>query len=94
MFNLSEQSYPATTLDCAVHAYVFNGYPHPSLVDLLQIVLHVLSFVSENNTHQAVLHCQSSRGRSAMVLCCLLSFLQVVNHPYEALDLLARQLRT
>jgi protein-tyrosine phosphatase len=72
-------------MEIQVAEFTFPGYPCPPMQYLLMICKSILEWLSNDKNNVAFIHCQSNKGRSAVVIACLLTLLKVVNHPMEAL---------
>jgi protein-tyrosine phosphatase len=68
-----------------VAEYLFVGYPCPPMLNILMIVKSIIEWLANDKNHIALIHCQSTKGRSAIIIACLLTVLKQVNHPMEAL---------
>jgi len=68
-----------------VAEFSFVGYPCPPFQYILLICKSILEWLTNDKDNVAIIHCQNTIGRSAIVISCLLSLLKVVNHPMEAL---------
>ena len=61
------------------------GLPCPTLNHIFIICKSILSWLKTEKNNIAIIHCQKSRGRSALIISCLLCLKKHYNHPGEAL---------
>lgn len=74
VYNLSEYKYDYNMFKAAVMEYSFPGVPCPSLDSLFMICTSMQSWLLIDPKHVVVLHCQGTKGRSALVAACFLAF--------------------
>ncbi len=97
IWNISEERYDTSFFNNQVYnniqtlkqlkvaEFSFAGYPCPPLQYILVICKSILEWLSNDRDNVAIIHCQNTMGRSAVIISCLLSLLKIVNHPMEAL---------
>ena len=61
------------------------GYPCQTLDQIFIICKSIISWLNSDQSNIALIHCQESKGRSALIISCLLCLLKRFNHPAEAL---------
>eukprot|EP01016_Furgasonia_blochmanni_P006113 TRINITY_DN12438_c0_g1_i15.p1 TRINITY_DN12438_c0_g1~~TRINITY_DN12438_c0_g1_i15.p1 ORF type:complete len:284 (-),score=46.56 TRINITY_DN12438_c0_g1_i15:67-918(-) len=61
------------------------GYPCLPLALMLSICKSIISWLENDPNNVAVIHCQQTKGRSALIVSCLLCVYKVFTHPSEAL---------
>ena len=49
------------------------------------ICKNIIEWLAADKQNVAIIHCQQTKGRSALIISCLLSVMKIVNHPLEAL---------
>ena len=85
IWNVSEYSYSPTYFNNNIMEYIKPAYPNPSLLELFLICKEIRGWLDLNKRNIAVIHCQKSRTRSALVLSCLLYDKGIHQHPCSAL---------
>jgi len=93
IWNVGEQRYDTSVFNNQVAEFSFVGYPCPPFQYTLLICKSILEWLNSDKDNVAIIHCQSTIGRSAIVISCLLSLLKVVNHPMEALTYFCNKLQ-
>jgi len=93
IWNVSEYQYDKESFNNQVADYTFVGYPCPPFQEIMKICKSILEFLNKDQESVAIIHCQSTKCRSAVVTSCLLSLLKVVNHPMEALTYFCNRLK-
>lgn len=93
VWNFSEYKYDTTPFNNQVHEYIFVGYPCPPFLDIMKACKSILEWLNKDQENVAVIHCQTTKCRSAVITSCLLSLLKVENHPMEALTYFCNKLR-
>jgi len=73
IWNLSEHNYDTVPFNNNVIEYYFPGLPVPPLRALFEFCCGLKAWLDSDPANVAALHCQASRGRSAMYLACYLS---------------------
>lgn len=91
IWNVSEYKYSADPFNKQVVECIFQGCPNPPLQEILLICKSIASWLSSQPKNVAIVHCQHSRGRSALIISCLLCFLKVFNHPGECLTFFCKK---
>jgi hypothetical protein len=91
IWNLSEFRYPTKAFGDQVYEHTCAGYPNPPLSEIFLICKAIITWLKTDEKNVAILHCQSSRGRSALLASCLLCLTKKFNHPGEALTYFCRQ---
>lgn len=64
---------------------VFIGYPNPGLNQIFFIAKSIMSWLNNDQKNIAIIHCQESKGRTAVIISCLLCLMKKFHHPAEAL---------
>lgn len=93
IWNVSEYSYDYRCFNDQVSEHVSVGYPNPPLVDLFLVCKEIEAWTSLSPANVAIVHCQKSKTRSALVLSCLLYYKGQYNHPGEALSDVCKVIR-
>lgn len=68
-----------------VAEHIVVGYPSPTLNQIFFISKAILSWLNSDKDNIALVHCQESKGRSAVLLSCLMCLMRKYNNPVEAL---------
>ena len=91
MWNLCEERvYEGTTLggsafpDCLRH-YPFEDHNPPCLDMILPFCVDVAGWLDAHADNVAAIHCKAGKGRTGLMICCLLVYLGVVGDAEEAL---------
>ena len=85
IWSLAEDPYEIKYFNKQVSENCVNGYPNPSLNHLFIICFSIISWVKNHKDHIAIIHCQSTKGRSALLLSCLGVLLKYFDDTSEAL---------
>ena len=93
VWNVSEYSYDYRCFNDQVSEYVSVGYPNPPLIDIFMVCKEIDSWTSCNPANVAIVHCQKSKTRSALIIACLLYYRGLYNHPGEALSDVCRTIK-
>eukprot|EP00742_Colponemidia_sp_Colp-10_P005471 GILJ01005846.1.p1 GENE.GILJ01005846.1~~GILJ01005846.1.p1 ORF type:complete len:443 (+),score=58.40 GILJ01005846.1:40-1368(+) len=87
VWNLSEKKYNTALFDGQVIEFNFPGYPAPPLDLLFKICNSIKSWLNADPDNVAVIHCQSGKGRTAVVISCFLAWAGIkFAHPVDALN--------
>lgn len=93
IWNVSEFSYDYRCFNDQVCEFVSVGYPNPPLIDIFMVCKEIDAWVSSNPANVAIVHCQKSKSRSALILCCYLYYQGLCDHPAEALLDVCKKIR-
>ena len=74
IFNLSDRKYDYSKFDHRVLDFKWLDHHAPALETLLNIVLMIQSFLSQNIHHVVIIHCNAGKGRTGTAICCFLYF--------------------
>jgi len=74
VYNLSEHSYDNEHFYNSVMEYSFPGVPCPPLDSIFMICTAMQSWLTIDSKNVIVIHCQGTKGRSALLAACFLSF--------------------
>jgi len=85
IWNVSEYSYDTAAFNEQVFEYVNTGYPNPFLIQLYMITQEITNWLNSNPQHVAIVHCQKTKTRSALVISCFLFESGAYPHPKAAL---------
>ncbi|KRX04032.1 C2 domain [Pseudocohnilembus persalinus] len=94
IWNVSEHKYQGFPFNNQIADHNFPGYPSPPLSEIFLICKAILNWLQMDNNNIAIVHCQNTRGRSALILSCLLCLNKKFNHPGEALTYYCRATKT
>ncbi|EAS06714.2 PTEN tumor-suppressor protein C2 domain protein (macronuclear) [Tetrahymena thermophila SB210] len=94
IWNVSEHKYEVFPFNEQVADHNMPGYPNPSLQEIFMICKSVISWLNSDPENVAIIHCQNTRGRSALIISCLLCLNKTFNHPGEALTFFCKQTKT
>ena len=76
VWNLSGASYPEAAFGGRVVALKFAGHLCPPLLMLVEACVSIHAWLSADPANVVAVHCRTGRGRSAVMLCCLLAWRQ------------------
>jgi hypothetical protein len=65
--------------------YISTGYPNPPLAELFMICKEIINWLDSDSQNVAIIHCQVSKARSALIFSCVLYDMGVHPHPCAAL---------
>ncbi len=86
IWNLSEKStYNPKIFEGFVHSISFPGHPAPPLEAVVSICTSAASWLKSSDRNVVVVHCMTGRGRTAVALSCLMSWICEANTTAEAL---------
>jgi len=85
IWNISEYTYNNEKFDNQVREHCFRGYPNPPLKSIFIICHEVKNWLHSDINHIALIQCQGTMNRSALIIRCFLNIINVFNHPGEAL---------
>ena len=89
IWNLSEESYNNSYFAEQVLEYKFPGHPSPPLGLLFKICTSIESWLDADEENVAVIHCLTGKGRTTTVIACLLTWINEISTPMEALQYIA-----
>ncbi|KAH8059241.1 phosphatase [Aureococcus anophagefferens] len=85
VLNVSEEQYDYGTFDMNVLEFEFTGHPAPPLGMLFKICASLESWIAADAANVAAVHCLTGRGRTSVVLACVLAWLGEFETPLAAL---------
>ena len=85
IWNVSEYSFDTAPFNEQVLEYVNTGYPNPFLVQLYMICQEVKSWLASSPENIAIVLCQKTQVRTALVIGCYLFETGEFPHPKAAL---------
>ena len=85
VLNVSEEQYDYGTFDMNVLEFKFPGHPAPPLGMLFKICASLESWIVADAANVAAVHCLTGRGRTSVVLACVLAWLGEFETPLAAL---------
>ncbi|KAK7239599.1 phosphatidylinositol-3,4,5-trisphosphate 3-phosphatase [Aureococcus anophagefferens] len=85
VLNVSEEQYDYGTFDMNVLEFEFPGHPAPPLGMLFKICASLESWIAADAANVAAVHCLTGRGRTSVVLACVLAWLGEFETPLAAL---------
>ena len=86
IWNISEDVYNYSYFSDQVLEYKFPGHPAPPLGLMFKICTSVESWLDADDRNIAVVHCLTGKGRTAVVLACVLTWMGEFSSPMEALS--------
>ena len=91
IWNISEESYDYTRFNEQVLEYRFPGHPAPPLGLMFKICTSVESWLNADRENVAVVHCLTGKGRTTVVMACILTWIGEFLAPMEALQYIAER---
>ena len=85
VLNVSEEQYDYGIFDMNVLEFKFPGHPAPPLGMLFKICASLESWIAADAANVAAVHCLTGRGRTSVVLACVLAWLGEFETPLAAL---------
>lgn len=82
---MSEYPYDTKLFNEQVMDYISTGYPNPPLSELFMICKQIIQWLDSDPKNVAIVHCQKSKSRSALIFSCVLFDMGVYPHPCAAL---------
>ena len=76
VYNLSEKKYDSQPFQGNVVEYSFPGHSSPPLGLLFELCLSLESWLNADPQNVAVIHCLTGKGRTAVLISCLLAWLE------------------
>lgn len=92
VWNLSQSKYDTSFFSSQVADISLSKYSWLSLNYILMTCKAILKWLNSDPSNIAVIHCQSSKRRSSLVIACLLCLLQVFDSPIESLSYFCKKL--
>ena len=83
VFNLAEKSYPHSYFHNRVMHVPFPDHQPAPLNVLLFIISNARNYLLENTSNVVVIHCKAGKGRTGMVIACLLIQLGIIQNIKE-----------
>ena len=93
VLNVSEEKYDYGHFGDNVLEFKFPGHPAPPLGMLFKICASLESWIEADPRNVAAVHCLTGRGRTSVVLACVLAWLGHFETPYDALAHIAEKRR-
>ena len=91
IFNLSDRKYDYSKFDHRVLDFKWLDHHAPALETLLNIVLMIQSFLSQNIHHVVIIHCNAGKGRTGTAICALMLFIGYFNNVDDCLRFYGHQ---
>jgi protein-tyrosine phosphatase len=89
IWNISEDAYDYSFFGDQVLEYKFPGHPAPPLGLMFKMCTSMESWLDADERNIAILHCLTGKGRTAVVLACVLTWIGEFSSPMEALNYVA-----
>lgn len=86
IWNVSEESYDYTKFENQVLEYKFPGHPAPPLGLMFKICTSVESWLDADVKNIALVHCLTGKGRTAVIVSAILTWIGEFSSPLEALQ--------
>jgi len=85
VWNLSQTKYDTSFFSSQVAELSYSKYSWLSLNYIMMTCKAILKWLNSDPSNIAIIHCQSSKRRSAIIMACLLCLLRVFDSPLESL---------
>mmetsp|Transcript_12095 Transcript_12095/g.18274 ORF Transcript_12095/g.18274 Transcript_12095/m.18274 type:complete len:636 (-) Transcript_12095:141-2048(-) len=89
IWNISEDTYDYSMFADQVLEYKFPGHPAPPLGLMFKMCTSMESWLDADSRNIAVVHCLTGKGRTAVVLACVLTWIGEFSSPMESLSYVA-----
>lgn len=89
IWNISEDAYDYSYFADQVLEYKFPGHPAPPLGLMFKMCTSMESWLDADERNIAIVHCLTGKGRTAVVLACVLTWIGEFSSPMEALNYVA-----
>lgn len=89
IYNLTEKSYSSSEFENRVQHVGFLDHHPPRFNHLIKVIDHIVTFLSEDPSNVACIHCRAGRGRTGLVCSCVLLGMEICHDPWEALEFFA-----
>ena len=86
IYNLSGIPYAESKFDNMVKLYNWKDHHAPPLFELVKVCFSIKDYLNIKNEHVVCIHCLAGKGRTGVVICCLLIMSNLFDSIQDILD--------